>query len=262
MGTGWQDAFIVRIPQDKLGVSPGAPTPTTPSPVTPVPATPTPAPTTPAPTTPAPTTPAPTPAPAAPATGNATWMSLMNVSDSGGTLTKTSGCSGCPDGTAVSNQQTSGSGALQFSTDDNSSLRFVGLGSGGVGTTPADVDFAIRLQAGVAEVRESGTYKSETAFAAGDTFTIAVNNGAVTYARNGAVFYTSGNTTTAALRAHVIFFDANGTVRSVGFGGSGAPASGSAPTTTSASAATSSSSTGTQYAVPRPAGSKPVRRKR
>ena len=42
MGTGRQDAFIVRIPQDKLGVSPGAPTPTTPSPVTPAPTTPAP----------------------------------------------------------------------------------------------------------------------------------------------------------------------------------------------------------------------------
>ena len=122
----------------------------------------TPAPTTPAPTTPAPTTPAPTtPAPTAPAAGSATWMSLMNVAESGATLTKSGGCSGCPDGTAVSNQQVSGSGMLQFSTDDSSTLRFVGLGSSGIGTTPADVDFAIRLQAGVAEVRESGAYKTE-----------------------------------------------------------------------------------------------------
>ena len=260
MGTGRQDAFIVHIPQEKLGVSPGAPTPTTPGPVTPVPTTP--APTTPAPTTPAPTTPAPT-APTAPAAGSATWMSLMNVVENGATLTKNGGCSGCPDGTAVSNQQVNGSGTLQFSTDDGSSLRFVGLGSGGVGTTPTDIDFAIRLQSGVAEVRESGTYKSEITFAAADSFTIAVNNGAVTYAKNGAVFYTSGNTTTAALRAHAIFFDANSTLRNVGFGGSGAPAaSGSAPTTATAPAAAATNGTPAQYAVPRPPGSKPVRRKR
>jgi hypothetical protein len=257
MGTGRQDAFIVRIPQDKLGVSPGAPTPTTPAPVTPVPTTP--APTTPTPTTPAPTTPAPT----APAAGSATWMSLMNVVENGATLTKNGGCNGCPDGTAVSNQQISGSGLLQFSTDDGSSLRFVGLGSGGVGTTPGDVDFAIRLQGGVAEVREAGAYKSETAFAAGDTFTIAVNNGGVTYAKNGTVFYTSANTTTAALRANVIFFDTGGTIRNVGFGGVGAPAaSGDAPPTMIVSAAATGSTTATQYAVPRPSGSKPVRRRR
>jgi hypothetical protein len=127
----------------------------------------------------------------------------------------------------------SGNGVLQFSTDDSASLRFVGLGSGGIGTTPGDVAFAIRLQAGVAEIRESGAYKSETRFAAGDSFTIAVNNGAVTYARNGSVFYTSANTTTAALRAHVIFFDANGTVRNVGFGSGGPTPAGDTPSVAS-----------------------------
>jgi len=151
-------------------------------------------------------------------------MSLVNVAQSGATLTKVGGCSGCPDATAVSNQQVSGSGVLQFSTDDRSSLRFVGLGSGGVGTTPGSVNFAIRLQAGTAEIRESGAYKSETKFAAGDSFTIAVNNGAVTYAKNGSVFYTSANKATTALRAHVIFFDPNGTVRGVSFGSGGSTA--------------------------------------
>jgi hypothetical protein len=151
-------------------------------------------------------------------------MSLVNVAQSGATLTKVGGCSGCPDGTAISNQQVSGSGVLQFSTDDNSSLRMIGLGSGGIGTTPGDVNFAIRLQAGVAEVRESGAYKTETRFAAGDSFTIAVNNGAVSYAKNGSVFYTSANRATTALRGHAIFFDPNGTVRNVGFGGGGATA--------------------------------------
>ena len=238
MGTSRQDAFIVRIPQNKLGVSPSAPTPTAPSPVAPAPTAP--APTTPAPTAPAPTTPvSPTPAPSAPSTGVATWMSLVNVAQSGATLTKVGGCSGCPDGTAVSNQQVSGNGVLQFSTDDASSLRFVGLGSGGIGTTPGDVNFAIRLQGGIAEVRESGAYKSDTRFAAGDSFSIAMNNGTVTYARNGSVFYTSANTTTAALRAHVIFFDANGTVRGVGFSGGGA-ASAASPAPSAPSQTTSS----------------------
>jgi hypothetical protein len=251
MGTGRQDAFIVRIPQDKLGSSPGAPAPTTPSPVTPVP-------TTPAPTTPTPTTPDPTaPAPTAPTTGTVTWMSLMNVVENGLTLTKNGGCSGCPDGTAVSNQQVSSSGALRFSTDDSSTLRFVGLAGSGIGTTPSDIAFAVRLQAGVAEVRESGTYKSETSFGAGDTFTIAVNNGSVTYAKNGSVFYTSGTAASGALRAHAIFFDVNGSIRNVGFGGGATPSG-----TATAEAASSSPVVSGSYAVPRPAGSKPVRRKR
>jgi hypothetical protein len=243
MGTSRQDAFIVRIPQNKLGVSPGAPAPTSPSPVAPAP---TPAPTTPAPTTPTPAPTAPAPAPSAPSTGAATWMSLVNVAQSGATLTKVGGCSGCPDGTAVSNQQMSGSGVLQFSSDDNSSLRFIGLGSGGIGTTPSDVNFAIRLQAGVAEIRESGAYKSETRFAAGDSFTIAVNNGAVTYAKNGSVFYTSANSATTALRGHVIFFDPNGTVRNVGFGSGGSAPAGDVPVAASRTPSTSSASSAAQ----------------
>jgi hypothetical protein len=252
MGTGRQDAFIVHIPQDKLGVSPGAPSPTTPSPTNPTPTPVTPAPTTPTPTTPAPTTPAPT----APTTGSATWMSLMNVVENGATLTKNGGCSGCPDGTAVSNQQVSGNGSLQFSTDDSSTLRFAGLAGSGIGTRPSDITFAIRLQAGVAEVRESGAYKSEIGFGAGDTFTIAVNNGSVTYAKNGSVFYTSSNAASGALRAHAIFFDTNGSLRNVGFGG-GAAAS---ATTVVPAASTGTTATG-GYAVARPAGSTPKRKR-
>ena len=83
---------------------------------------------------------------------------------------------------------------LQFAVDDTSSLRLVGLASGGIGTAPTDVNFALRLQAGVAEVREAGTYESDIAFGSGDTFSIIVKNGAVSYAKNGSVFYTSAST--------------------------------------------------------------------
>ena len=255
MGTSRQDAFIVHIPQDKLGVSPGAPTPTTPSPVAPSPAPV--APVTPAPTTPAPSTPAPAPSPAPTTpTGIATWMSLMNVVENGPTLTKNGGCSGCPDGTAVSNQQISGSGQLQFSTDDSSTLRFVGLAPSGIGTTPSDISFAMRLQTGVAEVRESGAYKTEISFAAGDTFAIAVSNGSVTYAKNGNVFYTSAAAAGGLVRAHAIFFDVNASIRNVNFGGAS-----SATVTSSAATEPVGVANSGNYAVRRPAGSTPKRRK-
>ena len=188
-------------------------------------------------------------------------MSLMNIVENGAVLTKNGGCSGCPDATGVSNQQVSGSGAFQFSTDDATTLRFVGLSGGGIGTTPADVQFAIRLQAGVAEVRESGAYKSETPFGAGDTFTIALNNGSVTYAKNGTVFYTSATPATIPLRGHLIFFDVNASVRNVSFGSGGAAASSEDPTPMMAAETPTAVQTG-EYAVPRPPGSTPVRRRR
>ena len=149
---------------------------------------------------------------------------------------------------------------MQFSTDDSSTLRFVGLAASGIGTTPSDISFAIRLQAGVAEVRESGTYMTEIGFGAGDTFTIAVNGGSVTYAKNGSVFYTSSNSASGALRAHAIFFDPNGSVRNVGFGGGAAP-SGDTPTVNTVPAAQTGVSATGGSAVPRPAGSTPKRKK-
>lgn len=190
-------------------------------------------------------------------------MSLVNVTASGATLTKSGGCSGCPDASAVSQQQISGSGTLQFTTDEISSLRFVGLGSGGIGVSPGDINFAIRLQGGVAEVRESNAYRTEVGFGAGDTFSVIVRNGAVTYAKNGGVFYTSTSAATSAVRAVAVFFDPNGSIRNVTIGSGGAATAGEVPAAPAAepSAAASTVPISTRYAVPRPAGSKPVRKR-
>jgi Fe-S cluster biogenesis protein NfuA len=224
-GTNRGDAFIVRVPQHKLGVSGGAPA-SDPSPTP----TPTPSPT-PAPV-PTPTPgPAPEPAPmptppAAPAT-EVQWMSLINITATGSTLQKTGGCNGCPDASAVSEGQISGNGSLAFVVADAGPLRFVGLGSGGIGTGTADINFAIRLQSGVAEVRESGAYRSEIAFSAGDRLQVTVEGGVVAYSKNGAAFHTSTSQAGYALRAHAVLFDMNATIGSVVL--SGVPGQASAP---------------------------------
>jgi hypothetical protein len=263
-GTGRADAFIVRIPQHKLGVSPDAPAP---SPVpSPAPApSPSPEPTPspePAPSpSPAPA-PAPAPSPAPPAvSGSITWMSLINVAADGGGLRKTGGCGGCADASAVSESQVSGNGALQFTAPDTASLRFVGLGSGSVGAGAGDINFAIRLQGGVAEVRESGGYKSETSFGGGDTFRIIVEGGVVKYLKNGSVFYTSGSPASFAMRAHAVLFDLNAAVTNMTLsgiaGGSSSNVSNPAPT-----APAPGMDGEIRYAVPRPGGSVPQRRGR
>jgi hypothetical protein len=184
-------------------------------------------------------------------------MSLINMAANGNGLLKTAGCAGCPDASAVSEQQMT-AGALQFTASESGSLRFVGLGSGSIGTAAGDINFAIRLQGGVAEVRESGAYKTEISFAAGDTFSISIEGGVVRYAKNGGVFYTSGNAN-FGVRAHAVFFDMNAAVGNVVMSGSGQGAS----TTTPATAAPAPAATTGQprMARPRPAGSTPVRRK-
>jgi hypothetical protein len=183
-------------------------------------------------------------------------MSLVNISASGGTIQKTGGCSGCADASAISQGEINGSGTLEFVAVDSGTLRFVGLGSGGIGTGAADINFAIRLQSGVAEVREGGAYRTETGFSAGDAFQITVNGGVVTNARNGAVFYSSGSPAGYAVRVHAVFFDLTGAVSNVAISGASGGASTRADTTTAAS-----TSSETRYAQRRPAGSAPKRRR-
>jgi hypothetical protein len=221
-GTGRLDAYLVHIPLHKLGASSSHSVPPSSSGPSPAPTTPIPAPAAdpaPVPTSgPAPAVPAPT-APGSPEP--ARWTSLINITASGGTLQKTSGCGGCPDASAVSEQQLSGNGVLQFTATEAGTLRFIGLSSAGVGTQPVDLGFALRLQSGTAEVREYGVYKADASFSSGDVFQIIVANGSVKYAKNGAVFYTSASTSPAAGRAHAIFYDLNGTLGGISLGASG-----------------------------------------
>jgi hypothetical protein len=184
-------------------------------------------------------------------------MSLINIAASGNNLAKAGGCDGCADASAVSAQQvTNGQGYVEFVASEARTLRFVGLAFGGAGTAAGSIDFALRLQNGVVEVREAGGYKTENGFAAGDTFRIAVEGGVVKYLKNGSVFYTSTVQATYGLHVHVAMFDAGAAIANVTIGTGAAVAS-----TTSAPGASVMTSARPQ-AQPRPAGSQPKRRGR
>ena len=142
---------------------------------------------------------------------------------------------------------------MQFVATESGTLRYIGLGYGGAGTAPGAINFAIRLQNGVAEVRESNTYRTEIGFAAGDTFTITVENNSVRYFKNGGIFYTSATPVTAALRLHAVLFNLNGAVGGIGLGApvaSTAPAP--APTTTTPTTTTTTTTTTTRPRWARP----------
>ena len=120
------------------------------------------------------------------------WTNGVNVSASGNTLVKTGGCGGCADAGASSEQRvTSGDGGLFFAASDPSALRFVGLTWGEPTHQPTHIKFALRVQGGVAEVRESGAYRTDVRISAGDVLGVTVSGGAVQYSKNGTVFYTS-----------------------------------------------------------------------
>jgi hypothetical protein len=181
-------------------------------------------------------------------------MSLINVTASGASLVKTGGCDGCADAFAVSEQQVAGNGVLEFTAAEAGSLRFVGFASGGVGTAAGDINFAIRLQGGVAEVRESGSYRTELGFSSGDVFRIVIDGGTVRYTKNGSVFYTSTTQASYAGRVHVAMFNSGAAIDGVSLTANGA-SSASAP-----AAGSNTVATGRRIAQPRPAGSTAPRR--
>jgi hypothetical protein len=133
------------------------------------------------------TTPTPSPAPSPPA-GLVNWTNLRSVTVDGNVLRKTGGCFGCADASAVSAETFSAGVSMAFTAVDGG-LAILGFTRK---TLPGvkDFDFALRLNKGVAEVRENGVYRSEVRYVAGDLFEITMTNGRVTYARNGVVFRT------------------------------------------------------------------------
>ena len=208
-GSGRLDAYIVRVPLEKLGSAPSAPAPTQPAPTQP-------APTQPAPTPPpaaAPPSSSPAPAPSSWVQEPVRWTNGVNVSASGNTLVKTGGCGGCADAGAASEQRiSSGDGGLFFRATDPGPLRFVGLTWGEPTHQPTHIKFALRVQGGVAEVRESGAYRTDVRISAGDVLGVTVSGGAVQYSKNGTVFYTSNAEVRYPLAADSSIYDTNAAV--------------------------------------------------
>ena len=167
-----------------------------------------------------PSTPAPGPSPAAstpPISGAAgvqpaQWSMLVNATASGNSVRKTGGCSGCADSGAVSQQKIGASGYVEFTASETGTLRAIGLGE--APTDPGSMLFSVRLQGSAAEVHENGVYKSETPFATGDVIRITVASGAVTYSRNGTVFFTSAGAW-STLFVDVSLYDLNATITNV-----------------------------------------------
>jgi hypothetical protein len=122
------------------------------------------------------------------------WGSLVNVTASGNSLTKSSGCDGCADAGALSQQQiASGDGYLEFTASETGSLRTIGFKDGNLGANTGEIQYAIRLKPDrVAEVRERGVVRTVTTYVRGDAFRIAIVAGGIRYYKNGRLLYISG----------------------------------------------------------------------
>ena len=121
-----------------------------------------------------------------------TWINLVNAVATGSSIKKTAGCNGCADSGGASLQTIQGKGSLEFTASETTSERYVGFGTGTTGRRATDIRFAFNLRpGGIAEIREHATYRADTRFVAGDVLRISVDNGVVTYRKNGALVYTS-----------------------------------------------------------------------
>jgi hypothetical protein len=186
-------------------------------------------------------------------------MYTVNVAATANSVTKAGGCDGCPDASAVSSGQLTGNGQAQFVAAESGTLRYAGLAYGGPGTAPGDINYAIRLQNGVAEVRENNAYRTEIGFAAGDTFALVLENNVVKYTKNGAPFYTSQTRATSSVRLHAVLFTANASLSGIGLGGTTTTTSTTQPATTATTPTTTTTTTRPRWWKPRP-GSVPTRR--
>jgi len=143
------------------------------------------------------------------------WSGPVNVTASSGSLTKSSGCDGCFDAGAASQQQITGAnGYAQFTAGSTGPLRVAGLTQSFSVTNPVTIGFGIRLQGNIAEVREGGVYRKDVTFIAGDVFRISVTGGVVSYSKNGTVFYTSSQGASGPLVFGVGIANLNGAIGS------------------------------------------------
>jgi hypothetical protein len=114
------------------------------------------------------------------------WVNQVNVTATGSTLAEA--CNGCGNAGAESQQTlASGDGYVEFVPSTFHDVFSVGIGSGAPSTNVANIEFALRFAGnGIVEVRENGTYVTETRYAQGERFQIAVDRGAVSYYKYGA----------------------------------------------------------------------------
>ncbi len=130
-----------------------------------------------------------------------TWTSAVGVSVSGSRLTKTAMQTSWNAG-AASNELLTTDGYVEFSTEENTTSKMVGLSVGNGNQNYTDIDFAIWLKAtGVVAIVEGGTVicKACGDYAPGDTFRVQALNSSlpgtfergITYWHNGFMLYSA-----------------------------------------------------------------------
>src|SRR5262249_40577617 len=115
---------------------------------------------------------------------------------------------------------------FSFVADTTSQLEFVGLTNTTTVSSGNDLPYAFRVQGGRAEVRESGTYRADTAIAAGSTLSIIVTASSVSYAKDGPVIYRHRARPPSTIAAQAVFYDTGSQIHGAQFVGASTTSNG------------------------------------
>ena len=146
-----------------------------------------------------------------------TWTNTVGVAVNGNNLQKTKGDNGWGVG-AISRQAIiSQSGYVEFTATETQTERICGLSHTDTDQDWSSIDFGIYLGgSNVLQVYESGTNKGIFGtYQTGDVFRIALENGVISYRKNGIVFYTSQKAPTMPLIVDTAFASMGATIGNV-----------------------------------------------
>ena len=181
-------------------------------------------------------TPTPTPTPP-PGGGIApTWMNTVEVTATAGNLVRANTAAGWTAGAVSVQTAASGNVAVEFTANETTSYRLLGLSNGDSGPSYTDIDFAIYPAGnGTLYVFEGGSLRGTFgSYASGDRLGVEVVAGEVRYKRNGIVLFTNtGPILNYPLRVDTALYSpgatlANVVVYGMGGGGSNVPPTASA----------------------------------
>lgn len=140
------------------------------------------------------------------------WTQVVRATVGSGSITKSAGCNDCPDSGGISTTPLTGDGFVEFAPAAGHRI-LAGLGSDLTAATGLTTEFAFSFwPGGMWEIRESGTYRKDGTFAAGDRFRIVIEGGVVKYQRNGITVYTSATAPAFPLVLDAVIFSVGGSL--------------------------------------------------
>ncbi len=137
------------------------------------------------------------------------WTHLTQAEVQGDALVRLAGV-GWTAGAISSRRIASGDGAAEYPVTDLATYAMFGLSHGDTDATFADIDFALYTYPVTGElvVYENGAYRAGLgAYALGDRLEVAVEDGTVTYWKNGVLLYTSATSATYPLVLDVSLYE-------------------------------------------------------